>query len=137
VRKRDWLLVAIDNRIEPIQIQKTLFKFAMESQAPEGEKYQFMPYNWGPCSFEIYDDLAVMRNEGLIEFIPTGQGWNLYHLTEAGSNLRTKLRKEASPIILEMLDKARNFVITRDFRTLLSDIYKEYPVYAVESMFRD
>ena len=35
--KRDWLLLIIGERMEPIQIQKALFKFAMESEAPENE----------------------------------------------------------------------------------------------------
>ena len=80
----DWLLLAIGDRVEPIQIQKTLFKFAKESGAPEQEMYTFIPYNWGPCSLEIYDDLGQLRDEGSVEFVPSGRGWSLYQLTEAG-----------------------------------------------------
>jgi len=136
VEKRDWLLVAIGDRMEPIQIQKTLFKFAMESGAPGGELYTFVPYNWGPCSLEVYDGLAEMREEGLVGFVPSGRGWNLYHLSEGGQRKKNALRKEADSVILERLDCAREYVTSRNFETLLSDIYEEYPDFATKSLFR-
>lgn len=133
---RDWLLLAIGDRMEPIQIQKTLFKFAKESGAPEEELYTFIPYNWGPCSLQIYDDLGQLRDEGLVEFIPSGRGWNLYHLTEAGIKKASKLREEANSALMEKLEAARSYVTSRDFETLLSDIYKDYPEFASESLFK-
>lgn len=136
MNKHDWLLLAIDDRMEPIQIQKTLFKFAMESGAPRGELYVFFPYNWGPCSLEIYDNLAEIREEGLVEFIPSGRGWNLYRLTEAGQQKKHMLRKESDSTLLERLDAARKYVTSRDFETLLHDIYSEYPDFAKESLFQ-
>lgn len=136
MNKHDWLLLAIDDRMEPIQIQKTLFKFAMESGAPSGELYVFFPYNWGPCSLEIYDNLAEIREEGLVEFIPSGRGWNLYRLTEAGQQKKHMLRKESDSTLLERLDAARKYVTSRDFETLLHDIYSEYPDFAKESLFQ-
>jgi len=132
----DWLLLAIGDRMEPIQIQKTLFKFAKESGAPEQELYTFIPYNWGPCSLEIYDDLGHLRDEGSVEFVPSGRGWNLYHLTEAGIKKASKLRKEANQAFIKKLDAARSYVTSRDFETLLSDIYREYPDFAAESLFK-
>jgi uncharacterized protein YwgA len=132
----DWLLLAIGDRMEPIQIQKTLFKFAKESGAPEQELYTFIPYNWGPCSLEIYDDLGQLRDEGSIEFVPSGRGWNLYHLTQAGMKKADKLRKEANQAFIKKLDAARSYVTSRDFETLLSDIYREYPDFAAESLFK-
>ena len=135
MEKSDWLLLAVDDKMEPIQIQKTLFKFAMEAGAPSGETYTFVPYNWGPCSFEIYDDLGVMRETNLMEFIPSGRGWNLYQLTEAGKEKKHVLREQAQPTILENMDAAREYVMSRSFETLLSDIYKDYPQFATASLF--
>ena len=136
MEKHDWLLLAIGDQIEPIQLQKTLFKFAMESGAPVDELYQFCPYNWGPYSSEIYDGLAEMREKGLVEFMPSGRGWNLYRLVKAGEKRQRMLRKDAGSRLLKKLDNARKYVTSRDFETLLSDIYKDYPDFATETLFR-
>lgn len=136
MKRHDWLLLAIGGEIEPIQLQKTLFKFAMESGAPSDELYPFSAYNWGPCSLEIYDDLTEMRESGLVEFVPSGRGWSLYRLAKPGRERERMLRKDADSILLKKLDDARGYVTGRDFETLLSDIYREYPDFATESLFR-
>lgn len=136
MEKCDWLLLAIGERMEPIQIQKTLFKFAKESGAPEQELCTFIPYNWGSCSLEIYDDLGQLRDEDSVEFVPSGRGWNAYHLTEAGVKKASKLRKEANHTLVKKLDAARSYVMSRDFETLLSDVYEDYPDFATESLFK-
>ncbi len=132
----DWLLLAIGDTLEPIQIQKTLFKFAQESGAKKKELYRFIPYNWGPCSLKIYDDLGQLRDEGLIEFVPSGKGWNLYRPTEAGVEKAGELREKADNELIGKLDAARSYVTSRDFETLLSDVYKEYPEFSSESRFK-
>ena len=135
MEKRDWLLLFIGEAMEPIQIQKTLFKFAMESGIPKKERYEFIPYNWGPCSMEIYDDLGQLRDENLVEFVPSGQGWNIYHLTKDGEEKAEDLRKSASAKMLKKFSSIRDYVVSRDFETLLSDIYNDYPEFAKESLF--
>lgn len=136
MRRRDWLLLAIANQLEPIQVQKTLFKFAMESDAPGEERYSFEPYNWGPCSFDIYPDLERLRDEGLIDFEPSGRGWNVYRTTPSGSDRLRELREQADPAVLKQMDGAREFVVRRSFGRLLHDTYEKYPEYATRSLFR-
>ncbi|MFC1937858.1 hypothetical protein ACFLWY_04820 [Chloroflexota bacterium] len=136
MEKREWLLLAIHDTMEPIQIQKTLFKFSMESGAPERELYSFVPYNWGPLSLEIYNDLAALREQGSIEFTPSGRGWNVYHLTTSGKEQENNLREKANTDLLAKLDKMRSYVVSRNFETLLEDIYSDYPDYAAMSLFR-
>lgn len=136
MEKRDWLLLCIGNRMEPIQIQKTLFKFAMESGAPKNELYTFIPYNWGPLSMEIYDDLGKLREEEQVEFMPSGRGWNIYNLSEAGKKKQNALKDQANPNLLAKLNAARDYVTSRGFEKLLEDIYAEYPDYASASLFR-
>jgi len=135
MNRRDWLLIALGDRLEPIQVQKTLFKFAEEAGAPEGERYEFVPYNWGPCSFAIYNDLAELREEGLVEFQPSGRGWNMYHVTAKGAELAQELRQRADPDTLGRLDDIRDYVTSRSFDTLLRDVYADYPKSAERSLF--
>jgi DNA-binding PadR family transcriptional regulator len=133
--KREWLLLVIKDSIEPIQIQKAMFKFAMESGGKADELYSFIPYNWGPCSMEIYDDLKQLREDDLIDFAPSGRGWNIYHLTKKGEKYSKTLRKSSNQKLLKRLDGARKYVVSRDFGKLLTDIYKDYPKYAQNSLF--
>ena len=135
MNKREWLLIALNPRMAPIQAQKSLFKFAMESGAPARECYQFIPYNWGPCSFEIYDDLGQLRADGLIEFEPAGPGWNSYHVTESGSGIVDELRRRAEPKLLTKMDDIRQWVAVRTFDRLLRDVYSQYPEFAERSLF--
>ena len=106
--RQDWLLLAIRDRIEPIQLQKTLFKFSQESGAPAVELYDFEPYNWGPCSFQIYEDMAQLRSQDLVEMIPTGRGWNIYGLTAKGEQQVAEHSNGSS--LAECLDEIRTYV---------------------------
>ena len=133
--KRDWLLIAIGSYIEPIQVQKTLFKFAKEAGAPVSERYRFIAYNWGPCSMQIYKDLEQVREEGLVEFVRTGRGWSAYRLTEAGEEAVRQLRNAASTALLQRLDEIKDWVAERPFGKLLRDVYADYPRYARRSLF--
>jgi hypothetical protein len=135
--KSDWLLLAIGEKMEPIQVQKAMFKFGKESHVPEAEAYQFEPYNWGPCSFEIYDDLRSLRGQKKIDCVPTGSGWNLYRLTELGHQEADKIRAIADKDLLNQLDEKRTWVVSRTFSKLLQDVYQQYPDYATESIFVD
>ena len=137
MEKRDWLLLAIGDTIQPIQIQKTMFKFAKESGAPGDELYDFKPYNWGPCGFEIYDDIAVLRKEGLVETVRSGRGWSMYRLTEEGRENAEQIRSESNRDHIQHLDATREWVIRRNFEQLLRDVYKDYPDYATESLFME
>lgn len=136
MRKRDWLLIALGDRMEPIQVQKTLFKFAEEAGAPKGEQYEFIAYNWGPCSFDIYDDLSELRHEGLVEFQPSGRGWNIYHVTDKGERVARELRETTGSDLVTRLDDIREYVISRSFDRLLRDVYSDYPASAGRSLFR-
>lgn len=135
MRKKDWLLIALGERLEPIQVQKTLFKFAEESGADESERYDFEPYNWGPCSFDIYDDLAELRETGLVEFQPSGRGWNVYHVTEKGEQAALELRDSVDSDLVSTMDDIREYVTSRSFSRLLKDVYSDYPNSAERSLF--
>jgi len=135
MHRRDWLLMIIGSYIEPIQVQKTLFKFASEASVPATQQYRFEPYNWGPCSMQIYGDLAQLRRDRLVEFVPTGRGWSAYRLTDEGKQAVDRLRRRANAVLLSELDRIREWVTVRAFSKLLRDVYKEYPEYAKSSLF--
>ena len=136
MEKNQWLLLPIGEGIAPIQLQKLLFKFAKESKAPQRELYEFEPYNWGPCSFEIYDDLSALRLGGAVEAIPSGRGWSRYRLIDKGKDQVEELRQEADGELREQLEEKYQYVTSRTFKNLLKDVYKDYPEFAVKSLFK-
>ena len=136
MNRKDWLLLAIGDYIEPIQLQKILFKFARESAVPTTQRYIFEAYNWGPMAKRIYADLEELRGEGLVEFTPTGLGWSAYKLTAEGSERAAQLRERAPVELLRSIGEIHEWVTVRSFRKLLKDVYRAYPEMAEKSLFK-
>jgi hypothetical protein len=137
---RDWLLLLFDGAEQPldrVRIQKSMFLFAERSKAPDGEKYGFEPYHYGPFSFQIYPDLDRLVGDGLLreELDPMSRSPR-YSLTETGRHAAARLRQCASADRVALLAALRSWVAERPFRMLLNDLYRMYPQYAVNSVFR-
>jgi hypothetical protein len=137
---RDWLLLLFDGAQRPldrVRIQKSLFLFAERSKAPGAEKYGFVPYHYGPFSFDVYPDLDRLVQQGLlrVELEPAATSPR-YTLTGAGSRAVEDLRRAAPPERLDLLRSLRDWVNERSFRALLSDVYRLYPEFAVNSVFQ-
>ena len=135
MERKDWLLMLLEEELDPIRIQKGMFLFAMESGSPSNEVYEFVPYNWGPCCFDIYDDLENLHSDGLIERRPVpGKGWFKYQITPAGVSLvkEFNLRKDSQ----NYLNEVKGIIKHPSFNDLLRKVYAEYPEYATESLFR-
>lgn len=137
MRRRDWLLQLIDDEIDPIRIQKGMFLFAKESGAPEAEVYDFIPYNWGPCSFDIYDDLEKLHDAGLIERVPVpGQTWSRYRRTVDGESKAALVSKKVPDTQAAYISSVKEAVTSeRSFNRLLRRVYKKYPEYATKSLW--
>jgi hypothetical protein len=137
---RDWLLLLFDGAEGPldrVRIQKSLFLFAERSKAPAAEKYEFVPYHYGPFSFDVYPDLDGLVAEGLLraELEPAATSPR-YALTGSGVRAVAELRRSAPPERVDLLRSLRGWVAERSFRTLLNDVYRLYPQYAVNSVFQ-
>lgn len=146
MRRRDWLLLfasyaGAPDGLDPIRFQKGLFLFARHAQVPERSKYPFKPYDYGPMSTGVYDDLDRLVKEGLLErtSVP-GKRWSRYKPNRATFREGRRILKQAEQE--QMLDAARElFKIKQDvsrmgFNELLERVYREYPEYAVNSVFR-
>jgi len=142
MKKQDWLIVYLSlpsatktNWIDPIRIMKGLFLFKMELKNKLKNFYNYIPYLYGPCSFEIYEDLIELQLKGIVDsyFHPL-QRWSYYRLTEKGQTYVKSLIKEAPTEFLEKLKTIKIKVTSLSFLELLKDIYKKYPEYAQNSV---
>jgi len=140
LQPRDWLLLLFDGAPRPmerVRIQKSLFLFAERSKAVGSEKYEFVPYHYGPFSFAIYPDLDRLVEQGLLRVEQEATASSpRYSLTGAGARAVEALRGSAPPERLDLLRSLRDWVTERSFRTLLNDVYRLYPDYAVNSVFQ-
>ncbi len=141
--QRDWLMLLLgvgDARaLDPIRIQKGMFLLAQEGGVRENEQYLFRPYDYGPFSARIYDDLDALVDEGLVarEVVP-GYTWNRYCLTEAGmrktQGIADRLDEEHLRTVRFLLQMKRE-VLSQSFNRLLRYVYRRYPDYAKNSVF--
>ena len=135
--KLDWLLQLIgDDPIDPIRIQKGMFLFAMTAEAPQDQRYDFVPYNWGPCSFEIYEDLLDLLERGQIEELRAcGASWHKYRRTATGHAAAGRVAKSKS-LTSQKLSAAvadtRSSIQASSFDQLLKSVYDAYPEYATK-----
>ena len=120
--------------MSPIQIMKALFLFKMESKLSDSEFYKFEPYLYGPCSFEVYSDLASLQIQGLTDAQPSLWGWKYYRLTDKGRNVAKEVVKEMDKKILDKLQSVKNTIMSKGFIELLSYVYTKYPEYAKNSI---
>lgn len=143
--KSDWLLVLAALKgsaegLDPIRLQKGMFLFAQQGGAPEVERYDFEPYNYGPMSRELYRDLDHLVHEGLLEATAvSGQTWQRYRANDAGREHAQRLLDEADPDTLNAarrLYEIKRSIVDKGFARLLNDVYDRYPEYAARSVFR-
>jgi uncharacterized protein YwgA len=145
VTRRDWLelFIAFEGApegLDPVRLQKGMFLFERETSVPGAQKYDFRPYNYGPMSKQIYDDLDALVAGGLVEQIPVrGQSWTLYRATPAGISRGSEILEQAStlyPAAVQQLFETKASVASVSFEELLTDVYDRYPAMATKSVFR-
>ncbi len=139
--QRLLLFIALDGAprgLDPIRLQKGMFLFAMDEGSNPSEVYDFVPYNYGPMSVQIYRDLESLAEQGLVEAKEVkGQSWSRYTATEAGLvAARELLRKEPSEEAARLLYAIKADVSSHSYKEVLEDVYDRFPEYASKSVFR-
>lgn len=140
-RDRLLIFVALEGApqgLDPVRLQKGMFLFSQDPIATEAEKYQFVPYNYGPMSAQIYADLETLAEQGLVEVVPvSGQSWARYIATAEGlSRAQKLLNQETSPAAAHRLHAIKKDVASKTFSAVLEDVYDRYPEFATNSVFR-
>jgi hypothetical protein len=137
--KRDVLLAFIaagEGPLDPVRIMKGMFLTAKEGELPPPLSYSFVPYSYGPCAFMIYDDIDALAAENLIEKRSVGARWPVYVATVTGKREADRIAC-AQPGLGNKVQGFRDYVSSRNFKTLLREVYAKYPDYASKSVFRD
>lgn len=122
-------LIAGDKKpMSPLQVMKALFLYAQEEKPKDF--YKFIPYLYGPCSFDVYSDLELLENGGLITTVPTHRGWSFFGITSEGEKDLIEDTK-----ITQKLDEIKKLILSKSFIELLKYVYSKYPQFAKNSIF--
>ncbi len=123
----------------PVRIQKAMFLLAMEAKKEVGKRfYKFKPYNYGPFSKAIYDDLEDLVEQELVSIETSPERrWSTFSITSAGSRKCSEIKKSADAETVEFLKKVVHWVCGRSFSSLVRAIYQHYPKFKANSVFVD
>jgi len=140
IEKKDILLALIytpikgkENMMSPIQIMKSLFLLKQELNLENF--YEFIPYLYGPCSFEVYSDLIKLKNEDFVDEVLTSFSWKFWRITRQGKIYIKKKLPEFNKKLISKIQEIKEKVLSMNFTELLSYVYKRYPEFAKNSVF--
>ncbi len=138
LQKRDWILLSLRRTpLDRIHTMKTLFLIWHRSGRKIANFFEFKPYLYGPCSFEVYSELEKLNAEGFIVQPPhLMPQWVNYHLTMRGKKESEEVAKRVPPDIHKLIEEVATEVSQLGFYGLLRKVYSEAPDFAVNSMFR-
>lgn len=134
---------------EPIEGRTRLQKlvFLMQKRLEEAgedplqsDDYEFIPYDYGPFSKELYDDLdeTMARNmvEGREEDLGEDKEKYDYEIQEDGEQwVRDQLSKEEAQRILELAEEIKDEYGDVYLSDLIDEVYSRYPKYAENSIY--
>jgi len=136
--KKDWILLLLNySPLDRIHIMKALFLIWHRSGRNIPNYFNFEPYLYGPCSFEVYSILDSLESNGLIiqPLYPIPQ-WVNFYLTEKGRNEVKEINKKFSTKELKLIEELVKEISKLEFYELLKKVYSEAPDFAINSMFR-
>jgi hypothetical protein len=136
--KKEWILLLLrETPIDRIHIMKALFLIWHRSGRKIPDYFEFVPYLYGPCSFEVYSTLTDMESNRLIvqppHLLPK---WANYYLTEKGKTQAAEISKKVPFDILRVIKEVASEISKLSFYELLRKVYNEAPDFANNSMFK-
>jgi len=138
------LMLYTDNRspiIGKLRLEKLIFLLDQTIRRKRlhiaDKLYDFRPYQYGPFSEEVYDDIELLKDLGLV-YVEERQGDQVFEITHKGTALVERMLKEkVIPLSLfnevEYIKRKWN---RADLRSLLEYIYKNFKEYTQKSLIR-
>lgn len=122
--------------LDRIRMQKAVFLTSERGPVEWRSAYTYAPYNWGPYSRDLSDDLNRCISGKLVRLSHVNAPrYGRYALTDAGQDIADQLWSHLSSAAQNFLVELRSWVTHKDFNTLLKDVYDEFPDYATNSMW--
>lgn len=142
MRKKDWILIVLncseDKTLSPVQLQKSLFLLKhMNPDTFSNKFYNFIPYHYGPFCLNVYEDADLLKFNEMINInVNTIERWNIYSITDKGIQYVDDLKKQIEPELYNYALEIVKWVKNKSFSQLISAIYKQFPKFKVNSVFK-
>lgn len=134
---------------EPIEGRTRLQKlvFLMQKRLEEAgedplqtDDYEFIPYDYGPFSKELYDDIDKTIARGMVEGREEDLGEDKvkydYEIQEDGEQwVRDQLAKEEAQRVLRLAEEIKDEYGDVYLSDLIDEVYSRYPKYAENSIY--
>lgn len=136
--KKEWILLILrETPMDRIHIMKTLFLIWHKNHRNLPNYFEFIPYLYGPCSFEVYSVLESFETTGFIVQPPHPlPQWVNYYLTEKGKMEAEEVFRKTPPETREIIKVVAKEVSKLNFYELLRKVYAEAPDFADNSIFK-
>ena len=134
---------------EPIEGRTRLQKlvFLMQKQLEEtgenplqSQNYEFIAYDYGPFSKELYEDLDATIERNMVESEQESIGEDkdkyVYEIKTDGEQwVENQLSKEAAQRILTLAEEIKEEYGSVYLSDLIDEVYSQYPEYAENSIY--
>ena len=109
--------------------------FLLKTELGERFGYNFVPYDFGPCSFQIYEDLKELTNEGIVKE-DKNKVFSVYTISSSYENTVMELIENLKPEVREAIFKIKKEFNELTYYALISYVYQKYPQWTRASKFR-
>lgn len=125
------------------RFMKLLFLWRFDLGHRTGNFFKFKPYNFGPYSEDVEQDLKELQDDNLVhqESVPYNEGDHgedrfEYSLTPEGDKISQELLKDLSSDERETLEKLKTFD-EMSLDQLLEYVYRKYPRFITGSTIKE
>ena len=128
---------SVKQKNEEVEGSIKLMKESFLLQKEIGEKfpYNFIPYDFGPCSFDIYEDLNEFIEEGIVKE-EKNKSFSTYSISSSYEEFVSKLTEDLDPKVKEAILKIKKEFNKLSYYALIYYVYQKYPQFTKASKFR-
>ena len=109
--------------LDRIRMQKAVFLAERRGPVEWRNVYQFEPYDWGPFSRDLSEDLRSMIQDGRLQLMEKQPGrYPAFATSDLGEAEAREFLEATEPNYVAFLRQVRLFVSTRSFGQLLRDV---------------
>lgn len=146
VSPKDWVLIFLSSGFETtedepsiqgwLMFTKQFFVFVKEVKKELDAIFNFVPYDYGPYSFILQEDVEELVSKDYIKVINNGDRKD-YFLTEKGREKAEECKKSVPDKTLQTISNLRKEATQLGYSGILRYVYTKYPEYTSASKIKE